>query len=145
MILPWVEKVEHLGHILHQSMSTDYDARRAAARFMWRASDIRDEIHFAHPSQKMEAINLNCCDGYGSMIWDLSSEATKSYFKAWNKQARLCWRVDYRTHTYLVEDVLCDSLTCLRVQIYSRYPGVCAKATEFALSGSKIPDKSCKK
>ena len=59
MILPWVEKVEHLGHILHQSMSTDYDARRAAAGFMWRASNIRDELHFAHPLQKMEAINFD--------------------------------------------------------------------------------------
>ena len=56
------------------------------------------------------------------MLWDLTSEATKSYFKCWNKQARLSWRVDYRTHTYLLEDLLCDSLTSLRVQILSRYP-----------------------
>ena len=122
MDLPWVDEVEHLGHTLHKSMSMSYDARRAAGRFMSRASGVRDELYFAHPRQKMQAIELHCCDGYGAMLWDLSSDAAQSYFKSWNKQARLCWNVDRKTHTNIVEDFLCEGQTSLRNQIFSRYP-----------------------
>ena len=122
MSLRWVDEVEHLGHTLHKSLSMCYDARRAAGRFMSRASGIRDEIYFAHPRQKMQAIDLHCCDGYGTMLWDLSSDAAQSFFKSWNKQARLCWNVDRKTHTNIVEDFLCEGQTSLRNQIYSRYP-----------------------
>ena len=90
MDLPWVDKVDHLGHVLHQSLSSDSDAKRATGSFMRRASDVRDELFFAHPSVKMNAINLYCCDDYGSMLWDLSSDTTNSFFKSWSKQARGC-------------------------------------------------------
>ena len=75
-------------------------AKRATRSFMSRASDLRENLYFAHPSQKMLAINLYCCDGYGSMIWDLSSKATEQFFKSWNKQARLSWNVHRQTHTF---------------------------------------------
>ena len=38
--LPWVERVEHLGHILHESLSMNADCTRARASFMDRASDL---------------------------------------------------------------------------------------------------------
>ena len=31
--LPWVEKCEHLGHVLHQSMSMEADFKRARGSF----------------------------------------------------------------------------------------------------------------
>ena len=42
--------------------------------------------------------------------------------KSWNKQARLCWNVDRRTHKNIVEDFLCQDQQSLRTQIYCRYP-----------------------
>ena len=65
---------------------------------------------------------MHCCDGYGNMIWDLSSETAHSYFKSWNKQVRLSWNVDRTTHTNLVEDLLSGDLPCLRIQTFSKYP-----------------------
>ena len=120
--LPWVEKVEHLGHVLLKTMSMDADCSRARGSFMGRASDIRENMFFADPDQKMKAISLYCCDGYGSMLWDLQSDAAESYFKAWNVQSRLAWDVSYKTHTYLVENYFCDNHISLRNQIFSRYP-----------------------
>ena len=84
----------------------------------------------------MQAINLHFCDGYGNMTWDLSSEAAHSYFKSWNKQVRLCWNVDRKTHTDLVEDFLCDDIICLRIQVFSRYP-------QFVRYLSNIIDDDC--
>ena len=122
MNLPWVDHVDHLGHVLHQSLSFHADTKRAIRSFMARASDLRDNLYFAHPSQKMQAINLYCCDGYGAMIWDLTSRMTEQFFNSWNKQARLSWNLDRKTHTYLIEDYLCEDLWSLRTQILSRYP-----------------------
>ena len=75
----------------------------------------------------MLAINLYCCNGYGSMIWDLSSKATEQFFKSWNKQARLSWNVHRQTHTYLIEDYLCEDMPSLKSQILSRYPNFIRK------------------
>ena len=64
---------------------------------------------------------LYCCDGYGSMLWDLQSDYAEKYFKAWNIQSRLAWNVPHDTHTYLVEGYLCSGFTSLRNQILGRY------------------------
>ena len=80
--LPWVEKVDHLGHVLHQSLSNEADCVRARASFMNRASDLRDNLFFTSSEIKMKAINSNCCDAYGAMIWDLKSEYSEKFFRA---------------------------------------------------------------
>ena len=49
------------------------------------------------------------------------SEASKSYFKSWNKQVRNAWRVSHMTHTYLVENYFAVGQASLRVQTYTRY------------------------
>ena len=119
--LPWVEKADHLGHVMHQSGSMIADSVRARGSFMSKASDIRDNLYFADPRQRVQAIQLYCCDGYGSMLWDLRSNYAESYFKAWNIQVRLAWRVPQETHTYLVESYFANGQTSLRSQIYGRY------------------------
>ena len=112
--LPW-------GHVLHQSLSMEADSVRARACFMSRASDIRDNLYFSHPEQRIQAIQLYCCDGFGAMLWDLSAGYSESFFKAWNVQARLAWHVPRETHTNLVEHFFCEGKMSLRNQILSRY------------------------
>ena len=88
---------------------------------MTKASDIRDNLYFADPMQRVQAIQLYCCDGYGSMLWNFRSDFAQSYFKAWNIQVRLAWRVPPETHTYLVESFFAAGQISLRSQIYGRY------------------------
>ena len=125
--LPWVQRADHLGHVLHQNGSMAADGVRARASFMSRSSDIRDSLYFADPRQKVQAIHLYCCDGYGSMLWNLRSEYAESYFKAWNIQVRHAWRVSPETHTYLVESYFADGKMSLRNQVYSRYSKILKK------------------
>ena len=89
---------------------------------MSRSSDIRDSLYFADPRQRVQAIDLYCCDGYGSMLWNFRSEYAESYFKAWNIQVRHAWRVSPETHTYLVESYFANGQMSLRNKIFSRYP-----------------------
>ena len=69
----------------------------------------------------MNAINLNCCDAYGSMLWDLSEDYTESFLRSWNVQARHCWNIPRTTHVYLVENFFCSDIRSLRNQVYCRY------------------------
>ena len=109
--LPWVEHAEHLGHQLHQSVSMDMDCNRARARFIDKTVDVRDQFSFATPKQQLQMIQVLCCDGYGSMLWDLQSEKAEMFFKSWNTTVRLVWAV---------EGFLADGQTTLRNQILAR-------------------------
>ena len=119
--LPWVDRVDHLGHVLQSDGSMEADACRARASFLSRADDIRDNLFFADPIQRVQAIQLYCCDGYGAMLWNLRSEYSEKYFKAWNIQIRNAWQVSPMTHTYLVEHYFAKGQTSLRSQTYVKY------------------------
>ena len=120
--LPWVQKTEHLGHILHQNLSMESDSYRAKASFMTRSSDCRDSLHFAESEQRVQAIQLYCSDAYGALLYDFRSEYAESLFKAWNIQVRLAWDVPPTTHTWLVEGYFCDRMKSLKNQVLGRYP-----------------------
>ena len=68
----------------------------------------------------IQAIQLYCCDAYGSMLWLLNSKYSESYFKAWNMQARLSWNIPKETHTNLVENFFCDGFLSLRNQVFAQ-------------------------
>ena len=55
------------------------------------------------------------------MLYDLSSQASQSYFKSWNTFVKLAWNVPLNTYTYLVENTLAANFTSLKKQIMSRF------------------------
>ena len=83
--------------------------------------DIRNTFNFAHPDQILKAGQVYCSDAYGFMLYDLSSQASQSYFKCWNIFVKLAWDVPLNTYTYLVENCLAGPFVPLRKQICSRY------------------------
>ena len=121
--LPWVQKAEHLGHILHQTVSMDKDCHRARAKYIDRSVDVREQFSFANPQEVLQVVQLLCSDAYGSMLWSLRSDAAEQFFRSWNTCVKLVYRVPRSTYTYLVEGYLAATQTSLRNQIVSRYPG----------------------
>ena len=119
--LPYVEQAVHLGHVLSQSLSMEPDCRRARASFMTRASDIREQLHYIHPEQQLQAMHLTCCDAYGSMLWDLYSPAAQMFYNAWNNQVRQAWGVPRDTFTFLVEGFFGVRFVPVRNMIKKQY------------------------
>ena len=119
--LPWVEKVEHLGHLLHQSCSLEHDAAVKRARFIDKTVELREVFSFALPSQVIRAVQIYASDCYGVMLYDLASQSSESYFKAWNTCVKLIWDVPRSTYTYIVENTLAAGFDSLRNQVYARY------------------------
>ena len=121
--LPWVEQADHLGQTLHQSVTMEKDCHRARAKFIDKNVEVRDQFAFAHPSQTLKMIQLLCCDGYGSMLWELQSNPVEKIFKSWNTSVKHVWGVPLSTFTYLVEGYFAAGMPSFRNQILSRYPG----------------------
>ena len=88
---------------------------------MTRASDIREQLHYIHPEQQLQAMQLTCCDAYGSMLWDLYSPAAQMFYNAWNNQVRQAWGVPRDTFTFLVEGFFGARFVPLRNMIKQRY------------------------
>ena len=116
-----MEHAEHLGHTLHQSVAMDKDCHRARAKFIAKSVDTREKFYFARPDQQLKMIQILCCDGYGSMLWNLQGDSAEQYFKSWNTCVKLIHQVPRSTYTYLVEGFLASSQTSLRNQILGRY------------------------
>ena len=121
--LPWVEHADHLGHTLHQSVKMDLDCSRARAKFIDKAVEVKEQFSFANARQQVQMVQVLCCDGYGSMLWDLQSSKAEEYFRSWNTNVKLTWGVPRSCYTYLVEGFLAEDQTPLRNQILARYPG----------------------
>ena len=97
------------------------DSDRARSKFIHRSMDVLEDLYFANPSQKLKAIQVYCCDAYGSMLWDLGSQYSESFFKCWNSSVKQCYGITRKTFTYLVEDYFASGFTSLRNQVISRY------------------------
>ena len=119
--LPWVERADHLGHVLHQSCTLDHDAAVKRARFIDKTVELREVFSFALPEQILRAVEIYASDCYGTMLYDLASQASESYFKAWNTCVKLTWNVPRSTFTYIVENTLAATSNSLRNQVYARY------------------------
>ena len=121
--LPWVENAMHLGHNLNQTLSMDQDIKMRRAMFISRSVEVRDQFSFAPPSQVLRAVQVFCCDAYGSPLWQLDSKMASSFFKAWSSCVRRVFRLPVDTFTYLVEGHLGKDFKPLRNQVLGRFPG----------------------
>ena len=74
-------------------------------------------------SCELRAVQILCCDAYGSPLWRLNSPASTSFFKAWSSCVRRVYRLPVTTFTYLVEGHLAKDFTPMRNMVLGRYLG----------------------
>ena len=122
-MLPWVVTAEHLGHTLHQSGSMDHDCKVHRAQFINKSIEVREKLHFARPAEVLKGLAVYCSDSYGSMLWNLRSEAAESYFKCWNTAVKLIHDIPRSSFTYLVEGYFAQEQKSLRNPVLSRFTG----------------------
>jgi hypothetical protein len=119
--LPWVVKGTHLGHELHQSCNMDFDAKCKRAAFIDKSTDIRLMFSFASPHQVLSAVNVYAAHFYGSMLWDLSSEAAWQAYRSWNTCVKLAWDIPRWTHNYFVDNLLAGEIPSTRKKVLCHF------------------------
>ena len=99
----------------------DQDCKCKRARFIDNSVSIRETFHFAKPDQILKAVQVYCCDFYGSMLWNLYGEQANQLFRSWNTCTKLVWGLPRQTHSYFVDRFLSCGMPSIRSQILSRY------------------------
>ena len=66
--LPWVDHAAHLGHEFHTSGLQELDCNMRRAAYIGESVELLNVFKFAHPLQKLAAIQTYTCSFYGS-IW----------------------------------------------------------------------------
>ena len=97
------------------------DTRQKLAEYIDKSVKIRETFFFAHPVEKIEATERYCSSLFGSVLWNLDSDASRSVYSAWKIGVKLAWEVDRRCHTYLLQSVLASHSISLRVRLLSRF------------------------
>ena len=119
--LPWVSTATHLGHELHQDASMDHDCKCKRGRFIDNSTSVRETFEFADQEQILNAIQIYCCDFYGSMLWNLFSDEAEKFYRCWNTCTKLVWDLPRNTPVYFVDNLLACNFPSIRKQILSRY------------------------
>ena len=119
--LPWVENATHLGHELHTTWSHDMDCRLRRFSYIGVTTELLGIFQYAHPIQKLTAIQTYACALYGSNLWDLYGQAASQMFTCWNVSVRDSWGLSRLTRTYIVDHLLSGSLPPVRQLVIRRY------------------------
>ena len=120
--LPWVTSATHLGHVLSADGTMDKDTKEKKATFISRSTEVRETFSFAHPAEILNAVNLYCCDHYGSMLWDFEGDLANQVFNTWNTCIKLAWDLPRATRSYFL-GYLSGGMVTVKWDIISRYAG----------------------
>ena len=99
----------------------EYDCKCKRARFIDTSTSIRETFAFADNEQILRAIQIYCCNFYGSMLWNLYGEQAAKFFRCWNTCTKLCWNLPRNTHVYFVDALLSCGFSSIRQQVLTRY------------------------
>ena len=79
---------------------------------------IRESFGFAHPAEKILAVEKYCTSMYGSSLWDLGSQKGIMMVNAWRTGHKLAWDVPRGCRTYLVREVLATQVASMRAHYF---------------------------
>ena len=99
--LPWVQRADHLGHVLSQMCNMENNAKVMRAKYIEKTLEIRESFSFAAPHQVIRALEIFSTDCYGIMLHDLGCPSSESIFKCWNTALKHIWNVPRSTYTYV--------------------------------------------
>ena len=119
-VLPWVERADYLGHVIHHTASQDLDCNSARGAYIGTSNEILNMFSFATAAQKLTAVQTYASAWYGSMLWSLYSDAANKAFRSWNTTVKMACELPRHTRTYIIENYCCP-LPSVRQQILRRY------------------------
>ena len=93
--------------------------RRGA--YIGETTELLGIFQYAHPLQKLTAIQTYACAMYGSNLWNLYGPAACQMYKCWNVSVRDAWGVSRLTRTYIVDNLLSGSLPPIKQLVTRRY------------------------
>ena len=88
---------------------------------MDEAVKIRGMFGFAHPVERITAVEKHCTALHGSSLWRLDSPAAESLFSSWRTNIKLTWEVPRNCHNFFVDHVLAPHVWSLKASLLGRF------------------------
>ena len=105
--LPWVEKGKHLGvkvtNDTRNILGDDIMEKRA--RYIQSNNELMQEFSFSHSRTKAFINRVFNSHFYGSVLWNLFGKESHRLYNTWSVSVRKMFRVDRKTHRYLIEPI----------------------------------------
>ena len=83
--------------------------------------ELLNVFEYAHPLQKLSAIQTYSCSFYGSNLYDLYGPAANQLYRAWQISVRDAWGVPRSTRTFIVDHLLSGPFPHIKQLILRRY------------------------
>ena len=103
-LLPWVDRVKHLGNTISNVMDgNQLDIKIKAAKYVDKNNSLCQEFYFAHPRTKVEVNNIYNCHFTGSQLWNLGSKEMGRFESTYNRSIKIMYDLPWATHRYFME------------------------------------------
>ena len=117
--LPWVNQVNHLGHVLQCDNSMRIDIAKKRGVFIGKMNSLLQEFHFVTPNTLIKLMNIYATTLYGSNTWNIFSIDCEKLYTSFNVAVRQILNLNRCTHRYLIEPL--SNTHHLKTIITSRY------------------------
>ena len=105
--LPWVKNGKHLGMridaIKDNILTRDIIEKRA--RYINSNNELVQEFAYTSSDTKAFINRVFNSHAYGAVLWNLYGKEASMLFNSWSASIRKMYRIDRRTHRYLIEPV----------------------------------------
>ena len=101
-LVPFLNSVVHLGHILQYDMDDCDDILQASSDLVCRSNRMLQTFTGVYPFVKTKLLNAFCLSLYGSSLWKLSCKSISIIEVSLNKVLRKVWHLPRNSHTAIV-------------------------------------------
>ena len=106
--LPFVERIDHLGHVFVSSSDMTADCNRSWASFCNRSVELRDALRDIHPREVSRSHNVYCNDWYGSVLWRLDAPYMARIYNSHKSTTKLIYDLPHNCHRFITEHLASD-------------------------------------
>ena len=103
--LPWVNSVNHLGHILESDNSMKSDCLAKRGKFIGKVHSLLQEFSYVDSTVLARILTIYVTSFYGSNLWNLYSSEVTKLFSSWNVTIRNVFNLPWTTHRFFIEEV----------------------------------------
>ena len=97
-LIPLVQKVTHLGHIVSNSLNDNDDVIGKRAAFIGQVNFILNTFRMLKPQYLHKIFTIYCTSFYGSQLWKLNELALNPLLKSYNIALRKIFQLPYNSH-----------------------------------------------
>ena len=97
------------------------DCRRKRAEFIDNSVKVKEAFSFAHPCEKISAVQKYCTSYYGAQLWSMRADSVSMVNSSWRTHVKLTWDLPRNCHNYFIDTVLAPNETPPAISLPVRF------------------------